>query len=90
MTISNAHPNEDVEERLKVIAISMTLAFKNLDCHKLHRSCSVTSPTWHTVQLFRQIEINQSPFRVLLSNSIRDDDVVPGNIPMKEFPPFKK
>lgn len=45
VTIVNARPYKDIEERLKILLICVALAIEHLKYHKLHCSSSVTSFT---------------------------------------------
>ena len=91
MTIANAHPNEDVEERLKIVPISVALALEYLNCHELHGASPMTSSTRHTVQFLRQVKINQyPPFLGPSTSKFYDDDIIGGNISVKNLPILKQ
>ena len=66
VAMTNTHPCEDVKEWLKIVSVCVALALENLNRHKLHSTSPVTSSTRHTVQLLRQVQVNQHPFWVAL------------------------
>jgi hypothetical protein len=86
MAIPDAHPYEDVKERLKVMPIIVALALEYLNCYELHGSSPVASSTRHAVELLCQVHVNQSPFRVSFGSSGCNDDIIFRNIPMAHLP----
>jgi hypothetical protein len=46
--------------------VCVAFSLKHLDRHKLHGASPVTSSTRWTVQLLRQVQVNQHPFWVAL------------------------
>jgi hypothetical protein len=72
------------------MSISVALAMQHLDRHELHGASAMASSTRHAVQLLRQVQVNQSPFRLAFGGSFCDNDIILGNIPMKNLPILKK
>jgi hypothetical protein len=72
------------------VPVYEAFSLKDLDRHKLHSAGPVARSAWQTVQLLRQVQVNQHAFRVSLSGSFRNNDIVFGNVPMKNPPVLKK